>query len=120
LTTGYIAIALTILSALGTYFLLYTALTNRIAVLETKIDPLWQIVRDKMTNALKSSDHVRKDILLDQLRLGKISVDGAWELRNILQHEMDDQHKDHHKDITSYILVIALIDQEIAKAKKYK
>ena len=84
-----IAVVLTILGLASQHFLVISGIKERLSALETKIGLFWKVVERKMADSLKEPTHARKDLLIDLLKNGTITITEAEELRDIIDQETE-------------------------------
>ena len=112
-----ISIFLTTLGFLFLWFGIISGMKERISRLETKMELFWKAIENNVSALLKTfPTNINKDVLLDKLSNGELSMEEAQTLRTILIGEME---KFKNKKI-AYILMLARIEQLIYEFKKPK
>ena len=82
------AVAVAVFGLLLQYFAVLSKIKERLTALETKVGLFWKGIEGQVVEMLKSPTNLRKDELLDLLREERLTLDGARELKEIIEAEL--------------------------------
>jgi hypothetical protein len=110
-----VAIGVSVCGLLFQHFAVTAKIQERITRLETKVELFWSSIEKSVAPMLKSyPTNVEKDILLDKMTLGELSLDEAYHLRTILMEEA----KIERDKAIAYALALARLEQIIYDLKR--
>lgn len=107
-----LSIIFTVVAIAWEHFQVIGALKERLTRLETKMEPFWRIIEERLPKLLLSPKNLRKDALLEKMSKRELSKGEAVELKNILEKEFDSMASENFKVLT-YTLVLARLEQII-------
>lgn len=86
---------------------------NRVTALETKIDPFWRVIQDKLPAFLHSPHTPELDKLLERYQAGQADKLELMKLKELLTCELSDLAKSQSTKFLAAILVIAGVTAKI-------
>ena len=88
---------------------------ERLKAQETKKDPFWRMLHQKLPALLHSDDTPELDVLLEKMQCGQLNFDDSLHLKEMLEQKLQEEIKTKSPKVLTISLIIASVEGIIAE-----